>query len=194
MRPALIFVLVAFIATAIGYEQLPESLPMRWDLYGHPTVYMPKWWAAWIIPVVTAVVTMGLTWLLPPKRTSFITINAVAGLLCYLCAINLFAAAHSAVSPLPSVFMGMGVFLMVMGNILGKITWNFFLGIRTYWTLDDPAVWERTHRAAGPVYVLGGAAILTAGISQAPTAIPLAILLATCLYPMIYSYIVWRRG
>ena len=90
--------------------------------------------------------------------------------------------------------MGMGVFLMVVGNILGKITWNFFLGIRTYWTLDDPAVWERTHRAAGPVYVLGGAAVLAAGMSHAPTSIPLAILLATGLYPMIYSYVVWRRG
>jgi uncharacterized membrane protein len=194
MRPALIFVLLAFVATALAYSQLPDTLPMRWDLQGHPSIYVPKWWAAWIIPVITALVTAGLMWLLPPKRTSLITTNAVAGLLCYLCAINLFAAAHPAASPLPYLFMGMGVFLMVVGNILGKITWNFFLGIRTYWTLDDPAVWERTHRAAGPVYVLGGAAVLAAGMSHAPTSIPLAILLATGLYPMIYSYVVWRRG
>jgi len=194
MRPALVFVFIAFAATAVCYSQLPDALPMRWDLYGHPGLYMPKWWVAWVIPLATALVTTGLIWLLPPKRTSRIIIDAIAGMMCYICAVSLVTAIHPVASPLPYVFMGIGVFLMVIGNILGKLTWNFFVGIRTYWTTDDPAVWERTHRSAGPVYVLGGAAILAAGMAHVPTSALFALLVATCVYPVIYSYIVWHRG
>ena len=90
--------------------------------------------------------------------------------------------------------MGIGVFLMAVGNILGKLTWDYFVGLRTYWTVDDPHVWERTHRASAPVYVLAGAAILIASLAHASPLVPVALLLATGLYPILHSYIIWRRG
>jgi uncharacterized membrane protein len=193
-RLAVSFTLIAFAATAACYCQLPDSVPMHWDLHGRPTLYLSKWWAAWLLPVATAIVTTGLMWLLAPKRTSSIIVNGVAGLMCYICTISLYTAIRPLDSLVPYAFMGIGVFLMVVGNILGKLTWNFFVGIRTYWTMDDPSVWERTHRAAGPVYVLGGTAILIAGLTRAPTSALFALLLATCVYPVIHSYIAWRRG
>jgi uncharacterized membrane protein len=193
-RLATSFILIAFAVTAVCYGQLPESLPVHWDFHGRPGIYMPKWWAAWLIPVASTLVTTGLIWLQQPKRTSSIIVNAVAGMMCYICIVSLIATMHPAGSPLAYAFMGIGVFLMVVGNILGKLTWNFFVGIRTYWTMDDPSVWERTHRAAGPVYVLGGTAILIAGLTRAPTSALFALLLATCVHPVIHSYIAWRRG
>jgi len=188
------FVLIAFAATALSYTHLPELMPMHWDWHGRPDNYLPKWWAAWVAPATTAVVTGTMVWLLSPKRTSTIIVNAVAGLMCYLCGVSLYAAMHPSDPPFAYLFMGLGIFLIVVGNILGKLTWNYFVGIRTYWTMDDPRVWERTHRAAGPVYVLGGIAVFGAGIAHATTTIMLTLLLATCLYPIAYSYFVWRRG
>ena len=191
---AVSFSLITFVATAACYTQLPDSVPMHWDLHGQPTLYLPKWWAAWLLPVATVIVTTGLTRLLTPKRTSNVIVSGVAGLMCYICALGLYAAIRPLDSPVPYAFAGIGVFLMVIGNILGKLTWNFFVGIRTYWTMDDPSVWERTHRAAGPVYVLGGAAILIAGLAHAPTPALFALLFATSVYPVIHSYITWHRG
>jgi uncharacterized membrane protein len=188
------FVLIAFAATALCYSHLPERIPMRWDWHGQPDSFLPKWWAAWVVPAATAILTAMLVWLLSPKRTSTVIINAVAGLMCYICGISLYAAMHPSDEPFAYIFMGLGIFLIVVGNILGKLTWNYFVGIRTYWTIDDPRVWERTHRAAGPVYVLGGIAVFGAAITHATTTAILAVLLATCLYPIAYSYIVWRRG
>jgi uncharacterized membrane protein len=192
-RLAVAFILSAFAATALLYSQLPDTLPMQWDIHGRAGTFQPKWWAAWVVPISAALVTTSLAWLLTPKRTSTIIINAIAGFMSYICGVTLYVAMHPVESPFPYVFMGVGVLLMAVGNIFGKLTWNFFVGIRTYWTVDDPNVWERTHRAAGPVYMLGGSAILVASTAHAPIAISLALLLATCLYPMIYSYIVWRR-
>jgi uncharacterized membrane protein len=193
-RLAFGFILVAFAATALFYSQLPDLLPMHWDIHGQPGTFQPKWWAAWVVPVSAVLVTTSLAWLLIPKRTSTIIINTVAGFMSYLCGVTLYVAIHPSESPVPYAFMGVGLLLMVVGNILGKLTWDFFVGIRTYWTVDDPDVWERTHRVSGPVYVFGGLAILAASIAHAATPILLALLLATSLYPMIYSYIAWRRG
>ncbi len=168
-RLAFGFILGAFAATALFYSQLPDLLPMHWDIHGRPGTFQPKWWAAWVVPVSAVLVTTSLAWLLTPKRTSTIIINAVAGFMSYICGVTLYVAMHPSESPFPYVFMGVGVLLMAVGNILGKLTWNFFVGIRTYWTVDDPDVWERTHRAAGPVYMFGGLAILVASIAHAPS-------------------------
>jgi uncharacterized membrane protein len=192
-RPALCLVLIGFAATALCFSHLPDSIPMRWDLRGQPSIYMPRWLAAWIMPLTAATVTLWLIRQLTPKRTNTILINAATGLMCYFSAVSLFSAMHPTESPAPYFFMGIGVFLMVVGNILGKLTWDYFVGLRTYWTVDDPHVWERTHRASAPVYVLGGAAIVIASLAHASPLVPLALLLATGLYPMLHSYIIWHR-
>jgi len=192
-RLALGLVLVAFAATALCFNHLPDTLPMHWDLHGQPTNYLPRWPAAWIMPITAAIVIIWLIRQLTPKRTNTIVINSVAGLMCYFSAVSLFTAMQPTESPVPYLFMGIGVFLMAVGNILGKLTWDYFVGLRTYWTVDDPRVWERTHRASAPVYVLGGAAILIASLAHASPLVPIALLLATGLYPMLHSYIIWHR-
>jgi uncharacterized membrane protein len=59
------------------------------------------------------------------------------------------------------VLSGMlAVFLMVLGNVFGRIRQNWFLGIRTPWTLDNPTVWRKTHRVAGWLFVTAGALTL----------------------------------
>ena len=193
-RLALGLVLVVIAATALCFNRLPDTLPMHWDLRGQPTNYMPRWLAAWIMPITAAIVIIWLIWQLTPKRTNTIVINSVAGLMCYFTAVNLFTAMHPTASPVPYFFMGIGVFLMAVGNILGKLTWDYFVGLRTYWTVDDPHVWERTHRASAPVYVLAGAAILIASLVHASPLVPVALLIATGLYPILHSYIIWRQG
>jgi len=193
-RLALGLVLVVIAATVLCFNRLPDTLPMHWDLHGQPTNYMPRWLAAWIMPITAAMVVIWLIWQLTPKRTNTIVINSVAGLMCYFTAVSLFTAMHPTASPVPYFFMGIGVFLMAVGNILGKLTWDYFVGLRTYWTVDDPRVWERTHRASAPVYVLAGAAILIASLAHASPLVPVALLIATVLYPILHSYIIWRRG
>jgi len=193
-RVAIALILLAFVGTGLVYSQLPDLMPMQWGLDGRVNSYFPKWWAAWIVPVVAAVATAAMMNLFNAKRSSTLIVNAFAAFMLFSCGVIWYSAMHPSESPLAYLFAGLGVFLIVIGNIAGKLTWNYFVGIRTPWTLDDPKVWERTHRAAGPVFVVGGLVMFGAGIAHAPAAILLALLLATCLYPTLYSYRVWRRG
>lgn len=85
-----------------------------------------------------------------------------------------------------------GLFVLI-GNFMGKLTPNFFMGIRTPWTLSDPEVWLRTHRFAGKVFVALGLVIAALGLLDVrPTSLLAPILLAV-LAPVIYSYVAYVR-
>jgi uncharacterized membrane protein len=193
-RVAAALIAIAFAAGALLYGQLPDPMPMHWSLDGQITRYVPRRWGVWILPSAVALVTVFLATLLPQKRTSTIIVTAVAGLMLFYCGVTWYSALHPSVSPRAYVFAGVGAFLIVFGNICGKLSWNYFVGVRTPWTMDDPRVWERTHRLAGPVFMLGGIAMLGAGLANASPTTLLTLLLATTLCPVIYSYLLWRRA
>ena len=193
-RVAAALIAVAFAAGALLYGQLPDPMPVHWTLQGHVTRYMPKLWGVWILPTTMAMVTLLLVTLLPQKRTSTVIVTAVAGLMLCHCGVTWYSALHPSISPHAYVFAGLGAFLIVFGNLCGKLSWNYFVGVRTPWTMDDPRVWERTHRIAGPVFMIGGLAMLCAGLANAsPTTLQI-LLLATLLCPVIYSYLLWHRA
>ena len=59
----------------------------------------------------------------------------------------------------------LGVLLAVLGNFMGKIRYNYVMGVRTPWTLASERVWDRTHRVVGPLFVLWGLAVLASAVA-----------------------------
>jgi uncharacterized membrane protein len=89
---------------------------------------------------------------------------------------------------------GIGLFLIVLGNFLGKTTKNFMIGIRTPWTLASDEVWLRTHRLAGKLAVVAGAVLFVSAFYIGGNE---AVLLGAIGFafgiPAIYSYVIYRR-
>ena len=201
---ALLLVGVALIVAGGWYGRLPDPVPTHWGLDGQANGWTAKPLGVFLEPLLGLALT-ALFIVLPqlsprgfemtPFQRLYPTIvAAVAGLLLYVTIFAL-AAASGAVPPAPAYLMaGIGVFLAVIGNLFGKVTRNFFIGIRTPWTLASDQVWERTHRFAAPVFVLGGVLLAVASLSATPPIALVAILVVTILVPVPYSYIVWRRG
>ena len=82
---------------------------------------------------------------------------------------------------------------MIFGNVLGKVTRNFFVGIRTPWTLANEEVWYRTHRLAGKLFVVAGLLVVTTSLAGLGTwTIFVSVGLAT-LVPVVYSYVIYRK-
>ena len=88
----------------------------------------------------------------------------------------------------------MGALFIVVGNLLGKLRPNWFVGIRTPWTLSSKDAWVRAHRAGGWVFIGAGLAFMAAGVLRATWALSVAgILFAAGLVGVIvHSYFVWR--
>jgi uncharacterized membrane protein len=72
---------------------------------------------------------------------------------------------------------------------------NWFVGIRTPWTLSSDRVWEKTHRLGGKLFVAGGLIIILAGIllSEWAHIVLIVVMLAITLGVMVYSYLEWKR-
>jgi uncharacterized membrane protein len=94
------------------------------------------------------------------------------------------------------VVAALGGFFIVVGNVLGKLRWNYTVGIRTPWTLADERVWDKTHRFGGWVFVFGGIVLLVSAFAQPAGASLLPILLGVIvgmtLLTLGKSYWLWR--
>lgn len=88
---------------------------------------------------------------------------------------------------------GLGLFLVIAGNLMGKLTRNFFVGIRTPWTLASDEVWLRTHRLGGKILVLAGIVVFVLGLLGVRAPWKLVVILVAVSIPVAYSYVIYRR-
>jgi uncharacterized membrane protein len=91
--------------------------------------------------------------------------------------------------------IGLGLLFIILGNYMPKVKTNYFIGIRTPWTLANETVWARTHRFGGKVFFIGG--IIMIASAFAPSSIRTVLLIASivciAIVPMVYSYAVYRK-
>lgn len=197
------FVSIALLAAWWLYPQLPAQTATHWNLHGQVDGSMPRFWAA-AMPVLMILALTVLMWLLPaisPRRFEIkpfarvyeIVMLVVQGAMLVIGMAALMAGAGYRV-PIPTIAMlSTGVLLMVMGNYMGKLRKNFFIGIRTPWTLASDTVWERTHRLAGRLFVMAGLIVLLGTVFGLPFWIGIGCLLAAVLIPALYSLVIYRR-
>jgi uncharacterized membrane protein len=91
------------------------------------------------------------------------------------------------------IHTAVGLLLIVLGNFMSKFTRNFFIGIRTPWTLASEEVWFRTHRLGGRLFVVAGLILVLTGLlggGGVPVFVAAGIAAGI---PWVYSYIVYRR-
>jgi len=86
----------------------------------------------------------------------------------------------------------LGVFFVVLGNFLPVVRRNFFIGIRTPWTLADEEVWARTHRWGGRAFVAVGVLMIALSAAGAPIQVAFTALLVTCFAVCVYSFLSYR--
>lgn len=197
-----VFVAIAVGATIWLYPRLPAQVPIHWDMNGQANRYAPRFWGAAMWPLLIfglAVLTVALP-AISPRRFEIKPFAGIYGALMLviqgvMLVIGMTALLVGAGFALPLstiVPLAVGVLLMVLGNYMGKLRKNFFIGIRTPWTLASDAVWERTHRLAGWIFVLAGMAMVIATLAHAMPGWGLMVIVAVLLIPYVYSFFVYR--
>ncbi len=90
--------------------------------------------------------------------------------------------------------LAVSALFIFIGNYLGKVRRNFWLGIRTPWTLASDVTWERTHRLGGWLFVAAG--VIGIGTAFVPSlriwGVVGSILVVSAIL-IVYSYIVYRQ-
>jgi uncharacterized membrane protein len=200
---ALLLVLACFALPAALYGRMPDPVPTHWNLHGVADGFTPKPWGPFLMPL-TAAGLLGLLMVLravAPRempverfaRVYTVVTAAVVAFLALVTALTSLAAVGVAVDMNRALGLGTGLLFVVLGNFMGKLTRNFFVGIRTPWTLVSDEVWLKTHRLGGKLFVAAGVATVAAAFMGAGLYVMIASVLAAALVSSVYSYVVYRR-
>jgi uncharacterized membrane protein len=192
-----VVVAAAFAASVALYQSLPEQMPIHWNIRGDIDNYGAKQWAAFLIPglmLLWLLVSRVLPWL-SPKRFEVDTFRPtyefivflVVAMEAYAHGIVLWAARSPDVRIDRALMAGILLMFALFGNVLGKVRPNFWIGIRTPWTLANEQVWTDTHRLAGRLLCGVGLAGMVAVLAGAPLQWCISAVLAAAIAPALYS-------
>jgi uncharacterized membrane protein len=194
---------VAVGASVILYPYLPLQMPTHWNIHGQVDGYGAKSWAAFLGPgfmVFMLVLFRVLPWLSPKRfevdtfvSTYLYMMVVLLAFFAYIHGLSLWAGLRGPWDISRAIFGGVCLLFALLGNVLGKVRRNFWIGVRTPWTLADERVWYATHRFAAKTFVAGGLAAFALGLVGAPFWVSFATLMAGALTPVVHSLVYYKR-
>ena len=200
-----LMIAATFLFGILFYPRLPAKMPIHWDSAGHVNGYGSRSFGVLAMPcTATGIYLLFYVFpLIDPRagnygkfKSSYQTIKCLTVTIFLVTQIGMILAGLG-VRINVSMITGaaVSVLFILLGNVMGRFRHNYFVGIRTPWTLASEEVWRKTHRFAGPVWVLGGlfnlALTLFAGRFMAAGTLFVVAIMA--LLPCVYSYLVFRR-
>ena len=196
-------ILATLAGIVVGYPKLPEVVPMHWNAHGQVNGWAPKWTLFLYGPgMMTLLVALfaALPWLSPKKfevdsfRKTYLYIMVVmVGMIAYIYIFIVLAGLGAHIDISRAIEGCICLMIALLGNVMGKVRRNFFVGIRTPWTIADERVWNATHRFAAKTLFAGGLLGLLAVFLRAPFWLPMAAILAAALIPAGYSLIFYKQ-
>lgn len=203
--PILGFVLLPFVYLAYLWNSLPEKVPIHWNLKGEIDDWGSKLsliGLVFLLPVLTYVLMLAIPKIDPKKRIEFMggkyyQIKLV--LVCFMSVLALFIIHSSKSQTLSSpsiVFVLIGLLFMALGNYFKVIKQNYFLGIKTPWTLESEEVWKLTHILAGKLWIVGGLLVVIFSLvipENINFYLFLTITAIISIVPIVYSYLIFRK-
>ena len=194
---------LAFAASAWLYPSLPDRLPTHWNIEGQVDGTGPKAWVAFGLPglmIAMMLLFAAIPWLSPApfkvdafQPTVSYLMVLVVGLVGYIHGLTLYAGVRGGVDVGTALIAGMMFLFAALGNVMGKIRRNFYIGIRVPWTLASERVWTDTHRLAAWLWMGGGllGGILT--IAGVTPIVAFGILIIISIVPIVYSFVLSKR-
>lgn len=193
------------LASILVYPHLPDKVPGHWNIQGQVDAYYSRSFGAFFAPFLTIAIylLMLLIPLLDPRRDNYQRFSGAYTFLRWslvvffmlVYAATILVAMGYQVDVALMVKALVAILFIVIGNFMGQFRHNYFVGIKTPWTLANEEVWQRTHRMGGRIWVLGGFVCLAMAPLQANWSayVFFAVLfLMTCI-PVVHSYLVYTK-
>jgi uncharacterized membrane protein len=201
----LILVLAALMIGlgAYSYPRMPEVVAVHWNAQGIANGYGSRFQAAFTLPLIMVAVAALLLFIpeIDPLKSNIEKFRkdfnafmlAFALFFFYLYALTTLLNLGFQFSLNQFLVPGFGIFIYCCGVLLGKAKRNYFIGIRTPWTLNSDTVWAKTHLLGGLLFKISGV-IAILGILMPNLAILFLLvpLMVASTITVVYSYFVFR--
>jgi uncharacterized membrane protein len=202
---ALTMISLALLAGAALWNQLPDQMASHWNASGEVDGYMSKFWGVFLLPLIT--LGMFVLFMIVPnidplkaniaqfRETFNLFIVLIIAFMLYIYGLTLaWSLGYQDFNMSTAMLPFMGVLFIAIGFMLRKAKRNFFIGIRTPWTLSSDFVWDKTHQLGSILFMASGAFTIIGGLFGGMTAFWLMFvpLIGSSLFLVIYSYILYR--
>lgn len=197
------FALFPFLYSAACYGRLPARVATHFNAAGVPNGYSSRAMAAFGLPAFYFAVTLLVFVMLKidPKSENINRSPKVKAAVLWGTVIlfNVVQASmlltgmgfHLKIGVITGV--SVGFLFLVIGNYLPKCKPNYTMGIRLPWTLASEENWRRTHRFAGPLWIVGGVIIALGSFLASFTWLIVGVAVLLAIVPAVYSYLVFRN-
>jgi uncharacterized membrane protein len=202
--------LILFLPFAVSiylYPTLPDTVPIHFNAAGQPDDWGPKWLNAFLLPVIS----MGLYFVLlavpfiDPKQKLEPAQKQLAGirLILSLFMLGIYAfvmiqTINPELNMVKYVLVAVGILILAIGNYMNTIKPNYFIGIRTPWTLEDESNWKKTHSFTARLWTVSGIILAASGFVFAGTEYTvwgiIGLVIIISIIPVIYSYKLYKKG
>ena len=201
----IIIVLACFITGTIVYPNLPAVLISHWDAAGRANGTMGKFWGVFLLPLMM-LVFVGLWALLPridPIARGFKGFRYVydffwfliISFLAYVYALSLGINLGWRVNMSTAIIPALAILMFCLGALMPYLKRNWFVGIRTPWTISSDTVWNKTHKLGSRLFEIAGILILAGAFTSPRISLwfILVPIIAAAFISIVYSYIFFKR-
>lgn len=202
----LLLILIATVAGLLLWNQLPDQMASHWNANDEVDGYMSKFWGVFMMPLVT--LGLFLLFLVIPNidpnkaniaefRESFnLFIVLFVVFMLYVHGLTLaWSLGYTGFKISTALLPAMGLLFIFIGFMLRKAKRNFFIGIRTPWTLSSDTVWEKTHKLGAALFMASGALAFIGGLFGGMIAFWMLFvpLIGSVIFLLVYSYVLYQR-
>ena len=203
--PIIGIVLLPFVYLAYIWNSLPEKVPMNLNLKGEIDDWGSKYsliGLVFLLPVLTYVLMLVVPKIDPKKRIEFMGGKyyqfkfILVTFMSVLALVIIYISNNQKLSSPSMIVILLGTLFVFMGNYFKVIKQNYFIGIKTPWTLESEEVWKLTHLLAGKMWVIGGIVIVICSLLL-PENINfyffISITAVISIVPIAYSYLIYKK-
>lgn len=197
-------VVVAFVVTFYFYPQVPERIATHWDTQGQVNGYMSREAGMFLTPFIMAGITLLLYFIpyLDPRRRNIEKFRPYYEGFIVVMSVFLLAVQYQIIlwnlgirlSPNVFIPVAIGLLFFYCGVLCEKAKPNWFVGIRTPWTLSSNLVWAKTHRLGGILFKIVGIITIAGAFFQKYAFLFVIVpVLALTAVTVIYSFVIYKQ-
>ena len=203
--PLLLIVLIPFVYLMLIWSGLPETVPTHWNLEGEIDNWGSKWTMV-MIPFLLPLLTYIIFTIVPkidPKNKiqsdsgKYQNLKfALTTFMAVLAVFILYSIKEQSLTNPNYIILGLGFLYIILGNYMKTLKANYFIGIRTPWTLENEKVWKTTHILAGKLWFVGGLLVIVSSLltkNAFNSIFFLATTLTITIIPIVYSYLQFKK-
>ncbi len=209
-RTTTIVVLTMLVAATFAglllWNRLPEQMASHWNVNDQVDGYMSKFWGVFMLPLIT--LGMSALFLVVPSidplkaniaqfREVFnLFIVLIVAFMIYIHGLTLaWNLGYTSFKMSGAMLPAIGLLFIFAGFMMRQAKRNFFIGIRTPWTLSSDTVWKETHRVGAVLFMISGVLAFIGGLFGGMTAFWLMFIpvMGSTVFLLVYSYVLYQR-